>query len=274
MFKVDESNASGTNAPQWTLSVSTNGGTTWTPVSQDGWGINVYDPAYSNFPGLIDSTIYGMIAGPDGATRRIYYARCTTAANTAVKAVTIQNFTADDLVEGAILLVHFNNANTVKAGVKLQIGNTTAKEIMFNGSNIGAYNDFGNPLSGLCLLVYGGTYWIYASSMDHSYTIADSDTAGLMPKDMYTKLYQLPTNATLASTYAKKSDISSMYKHKGTKATKADLPTSGNTAGDVWNVTAEKGMNYVWTGSEWDAIGEVFTIDSITNDEINTIVAS
>ena len=65
-----------------------------------------------------------------------------------------------------------------------------------------------------------------------------------------------------------------MYKHKGTKATKADLPTSGNTAGDVWNVTSEKGMNYVWTGSEWDAIGEVFTIDSITNTEIDTIVAS
>ena len=37
------------------------------------------------------------------------------------------------------------------------------------------------------------------------------------------------------STYAKKTDIASAYRYKGSKATYADLPTSGNTAGDVWN---------------------------------------
>lgn len=76
-----------------------------------------------------------------------------------------------------------------------------------------------------------------------------------------------------ASTYALKSDITSMYKHKGSVDTVALLPTTGNTTGDVYNVTAT-GMNYVWTGSAWDALGEVFTINSITNGEIDTIVAS
>lgn len=54
--------------------------------------------------------------------------------------------------------------------------------------------------------------------------------------------------------------VSSVYTVKGTKATYAELPSSGNTTGDVWNVTAANGntpagTNYVWTGSEWDALG-------------------
>lgn len=56
------------------------------------------------------------------------------------------------------------------------------------------------------------------------------------------------------SSYAKKTDIASVYKYKGTKSSQATLPTSGNTVGDVWN-TEDTGMNYVWTGSEWDALG-------------------
>ena len=64
-----------------------------------------------------------------------------------------------------------------------------------------------------------------------------------------------------------------MYKHKGSVATESALPSTGNTAGDVYNVTAT-GMNYVWTGEAWDALGEIFSIDSITNAEIDTILAA
>ena len=53
----------------------------------------------------------------------------------------------------------------------------------------------------------------------------------------------------------------------------SDLPSSGNTAGDVWNVDATN-MNYAWTGSAWDPLGEVFTIESISNAEIDTILGS
>lgn len=67
--------------------------------------------------------------------------------------------------------------------------------------------------------------------------------------------------------------VSTLYKYKGSKATSADLPTSGNKTGDVWNVTAT-GMNYVWTGTEWDALGSELNLDVITNSEIDTIVAS
>ena len=76
-----------------------------------------------------------------------------------------------------------------------------------------------------------------------------------------------------ATDYALKSDISSMYKHKGSVSSASDLPASGNNTGDVYNVTAT-GMNYVWTGTAWDALGEAFSIDSITNAEIDTILSA
>lgn len=76
-----------------------------------------------------------------------------------------------------------------------------------------------------------------------------------------------------ASTYALKTDITNMYKYKGSVATVSALPASGNTTGDVYNVEAT-GMNYAWDGTAWDALGEIFTITSISNGDIDTIVAS
>ena len=73
-----------------------------------------------------------------------------------------------------------------------------------------------------------------------------------------------------ADQYAKKSDITSMYRYKGSVASYADLPTTGNTAGDVWNVE-DSGMKYAWTGEAWDALGSVFSITAITAAEIDEI---
>ena len=98
---------------------------------------------------------------------------------------------------------------------------------------------------------------------------ATTDLDGLMTSSDKRKLDAF----SAASNYALKTDITGLYKYKGSKATVSALPTSGNATGDVWNVEAG-GMNYVWTGSAWDALGEVFTIDAITNSEIDTIVAS
>lgn len=71
--------------------------------------------------------------------------------------------------------------------------------------------------------------------------------------------------------------VSSVYKVKGTKATYADLPTSGNVEGDVWNVTAAyqttpAGTNWVWVadtsktaGGYWDALGGTVNLSSYVN---------
>lgn len=75
-----------------------------------------------------------------------------------------------------------------------------------------------------------------------------------------------------ASTYALKSDITAMYRYKGSVTSTDKLPTSGQTIGDVYDVG--NGMNYAWNGSAWDALGEIFTITKITNTEIDTVLAS
>ncbi len=76
-----------------------------------------------------------------------------------------------------------------------------------------------------------------------------------------------------ASTYALKTDITGMYKYKGSVEDYAHLPSTGQTTGDVYN-TEDTGMNYAWDGTTWDNLGTIFTITSISNAEIDAIVAA
>ena len=52
--------------------------------------------------------------------------------------------------------------------------------------------------------------------------------------------------------------VSSVYKYKGSVAAYANLPTTGQVIGDVYNVE-DTGANYAWDGTQWDKLGE--TID-------------
>lgn len=73
--------------------------------------------------------------------------------------------------------------------------------------------------------------------------------------------------------FAKKSDISTVYKWKGSKDTYDRLPTEGNSVGDIWNVK-DTNMNYGWTeDGTWDPLGSPVEISSITNEAIDSIVA-
>lgn len=56
--------------------------------------------------------------------------------------------------------------------------------------------------------------------------------------------------------------LTTVYQYKGSVATYADLPTTGQEVGDVWNVeTADPdhgikaGDNVAWDGAQWDALG-------------------
>lgn len=82
-------------------------------------------------------------------------------------------------------------------------------------------------------------------------------------KENYTNnFYSLPTTSAVLDylkNYAKKDDISTVYKYKGTKTNFSELTTSGNNIGDVWNITnadtanhIKAGDNVVWDGSKWD----------------------
>lgn len=74
-----------------------------------------------------------------------------------------------------------------------------------------------------------------------------------------------------AADYAKKSDLTSVYRYKGSVATYADLPAGAET-GDVYDV-ADGGMNYGWTGTDWDPLGQIFTIESMTEADLDEIMA-
>lgn len=108
----------------------------------------------------------------------------------------------------------------------------------------------------------------WATPTNTTYSDATQSTHGLMSIADKKKL----DGFGAASTYALKSDITAMYRYKGSVASTDKLPTSGQTIGDVYDVG--NGMNYAWNGSNWDALGEIFTITKITNTEIDTVLAS
>lgn len=76
---------------------------------------------------------------------------------------------------------------------------------------------------------------------------------------------------TMADSFAKKSDVAGAYIYRGSVATYESLPTEGLTAGDVYNVEANN-MNYGWTGTGWDPLGQIFQIEYLTPEEVDAIM--
>lgn len=81
--------------------------------------------------------------------------------------------------------------------------------------------------------------------------------------------------------YALKSDVSSMYKFKGSVDTYDKLPTSGQTVGDSYNVKGadsshgiKKGDNVVWTGTEWDVLSGTVDLSGYMDKTSYTIATS
>ena len=81
--------------------------------------------------------------------------------------------------------------------------------------------------------------------------------------------------------YALKSDVSSMYKYKGSVDSYDELPTSGQTVGDSYNVKGadsshgiKKGDNVVWTGTEWDVLSGTVDLSGYMDKTSYTIATS
>lgn len=81
-----------------------------------------------------------------------------------------------------------------------------------------------------------------------------------------------------------KPDITGVYRYKGSVASVANLPTHSDdpapVVGDVWNVTST-GKNYAYVEYDsqtqqdiWDDLGGEFAIDTISNAEIDAILAT
>lgn len=141
----------------------------------------------------------------------------------------------------------------------------------YTAQNSGLYKitvDATGHVSAVTAVAKGDITALGIPSTNTTYNDATQSTHGLMSTADKKKL----DGFGAASTYALKSDITAMYRYKGSVASYDKLPTNGQTIGDVYDVG--DGMNYAWNGKKWDGLGQVFTIDAIQNTEIDTILAS
>ena len=114
----------------------------------------------------------------------------------------------------------------------------------------------------------------YAKSADLANTyVAKEAGKGLSTNDFTTAEKTKLGAFSTADKYALKSDLSSVYRYKGSVATYANLPTTGLTSGDVYNVESDD-MNYAWNGEAWDPLGAPFSFRELTNAEIDEILAT
>lgn len=144
------------------------------------------------------------------------------------------------------------------------------------------------------------------SAKDTTYNDATQSEHGLMSATDKTKLDGLPTGTELENTYAdkssylkktdavltyvsktglstelayyaKKSDITGVYRPKGSVADASKLPTSDQQVGDVWSIEADSafgpaGTNVVWTSDgKWDNLGGIVTMEELTQADIDEI---
>lgn len=89
------------------------------------------------------------------------------------------------------------------------------------------------------------------------YTISTTYLKSVAASTTYLK--QTDAASTYATQDALVSAIGSVYRYKNSVTNYSDLPSSGNTVGDVYNVVnaygnVPAGTNWAWNGSAWDAL--------------------
>ncbi|MDE6933237.1 MAG: hypothetical protein K2P37_11185 [Oscillospiraceae bacterium] len=140
--------------------------------------------------------------------------------------------------------------------------------------------------AGLGELAYKGT--VAAGDLDEAVRVslarADSALQSFMETDptvpAWAKAAEKPAYTatevgaiplSMADSFAKKSEVAGAYIYRGSVAGSDALPASGAAVGDVYNVE-DTGMNYGWTGTAWDALGQMFQLDPLSEEEIKAIL--
>lgn len=94
-------------------------------------------------------------------------------------------------------------------------------------------------------------------------------TTDLTPYAKTADLSPYAKTADIASTYAKKTDISTAFRYRGSVDTYSALPTNGVAVGDVYNVVAadashdiKAGDNVAWNGNDWDNLSGIVDLSA------------
>ena len=181
-----------------------------------------------------------------------------------------------------------DSANPVtSAGIKTAIEHAISTVYKWKGNVdiVSALPDSGNAIGDVYNVVasganyaWTGTAWDNLGGIDAVDTIPVKDSvypvsSGGVFNALATKQDNLTFDATPTAgssnpvtsggvKSAIDSAISTVYKWQGSVNTVADLPSSGNAVGDVYNVVSS-GANYGWTGSAWDNLGGIDAVDAV-----------
>lgn len=213
----------------------------------------------------------------DGVSTIPYVATTNMAAGAALAGVCPE---LTELTEGQSIILHLSYPAGTNATLNLTLadGTTTGAKNLYYGGTTRLSTQYA-PGNDIRLTYHEGisiagsglyTGWWAEGNKDTTYAVATESKDGLMSKADKAKLNDFLT----ASSYALKTDITAMYKYKGSVATYEALEAvSSPDVGDVYNVETT-GKNYAWDGTAWDDLGGVFDITSITMAQIDTVVAS
>lgn len=150
--------------------------------------------------------------GGGGVGNNVFYGTCATSAGTAAKVVVCEDFTASELVAGARLTVLFTNGNSFNGTSTLNVNNTGAKNIYYNGTTTNSRYMWvaGESVE----FVYNGEQWAtvnggLASTTYYGVTklltsaASDSQSVALTPRSMYYLAnYSIAPFYSASSTYA------------------------------------------------------------------------
>ena len=168
-----------------------------------------------------------------------------------------------DLHSNEIKNVVIDKVSSDPSGVEGQIiYNTTQKVLKYFHDSAWVTLAQGGDLSGYQLRTEKGQANGYAGLDDNSKVPIAQLPVGNAANSLVQLAAQLTSGQVIQfnGTGFVGRDMSGIYTYKGTKATYAELPQSGQTVGDVWNVEQAyqnhpAGTNWAWTGTAWDALG-------------------
>lgn len=213
---------------------------------------------------LPDNTTYNIKAGA------IPYGEVDSTSTSTAFTATVPGI--NELKNGTIMLLR-NGAVTSASGFTININGLGAKPV-YNNLATGNTHTPTNPTRDTTIfnvnytmlfiydeeLVSGGA-WICYRGYDAN-TNADWDaTTG------DAQILNKPTTISgygITDAYTKTQIdglVAGVLHYKGTKASVANLPTSGNVTGDVWHITAD-GSEYAWDGSVWQELGTAIDLSN------------